>query len=232
MTLRIRIRTARPSGAAEDSVMPFSSITKRRVPGAWMVIGSMAAHVLVIALVAVVSNRMSAWLGDDDVDWPPRAEPLRLHLSEPLFFRAHTPDSLPSPPSQARSAGKLARKGIDEPGEAGSLVPRRLELPVPSRIAKNVPVILQPDSYPQIVPPPKDLPPLAFWARQGPDFPKPPPSTEVVVPGRTDEQSPAPRRPTRSCGAQLGTGGLGHQCVPTPNASAEPSIGSPPNSTS
>ena len=73
------------------------------------------------------------------------------------------------------------------------MVPRRLELPVPRQVAQNAPVILQPDFQPQLTPPPAAIPPLAFWARQSADLPKPPPPRETVVPGRTEAPAAQPK---------------------------------------
>lgn len=192
MTLRIRIRTTGWPGATPPAAL-FEGMTTSRVPGAWTIMSSMAAHILVIALFAVVSHQMSKWSdGDDHIDWSRyQVEPLRLHLAEPLFFRASTPGRVPNPPSGVRRPDKPARQGRGESGASGSPIPRHLELPLPPQISKNALVLLQPDFSPQIMPPPA-LPPLAFWARQGVDLPKPPPSNQVVVPGRTEGQSPAP----------------------------------------
>jgi hypothetical protein len=59
-------------------------------------------------------------------------------------------------------------------------------------MAKDAPVILQPDFHPQLVPPPANLPPLAFWARQNLDHPKPPPR-KFVTPGRAEAPSAPPK---------------------------------------
>ena len=201
MTLRIRLQTNTrpgPDPAAQGGMPPggliFTSLPTGRVPGGWQVLSSMAAHVAAIALVAVVSHHVSAYLRDEQVDWSRyRVESLRLHLAEPLFFRAAAG---PNPPEPPPTAGESADHGAADPrresaGAAGPRVPRRLELPVLPQITRTAAIILQPDFLPQTAPPPT-LPPLAFWARQGTDLPKPPPPNRVVVPGRTEERSTAP----------------------------------------
>ena len=67
----------------------FNGLTLGPVPRMWSLVSSVAGHAVVLVLLAVVSQHVSAWLKDDQVDWARyKVEPLRLHLNEPLFFRA------------------------------------------------------------------------------------------------------------------------------------------------
>jgi hypothetical protein len=159
---------------------------------------SLAGHVLVVALIATVSPHIRAWLQDDDAeDWSRyRVEPLRLNLADPIYYAP----SAPVTPQKAK-AERPERAAEPKAGAASdpvaakpaSPVPDRLQLPAPPRVAKNAPVILQPDFAPQTTPPPAALPPVAFWARQAPDLPKPPAPNKEIAPGRTEAPSPAAR---------------------------------------
>src|ERR1019366_7282581 len=92
----------------------------------------------------------------------------------------------PEVAAHTQSTGKPAIKAAVHPA-----VPQGLQLPATRASVKDSPIILQPELLPQTAPLPTALPPLAFWARQAPDLPKPRPR-QVVVPGRTEAPSPAP----------------------------------------
>src|ERR1019366_2843019 len=194
MRLRILFHLDDPRYPAEECA-PLGSLAIARVPRTGALMSSVAAHVLVIVLVAVASQRMAAWFRADDADWSRyRVGPLRLHLAEPLVFRASIPKKVPAPkPAPPQRAGASAERTRGAaPGSRRPSVPHSLELPTPPEIAKNGPVILQPDFHPQIVVP-SALPPLAFWAPKSADLPKPPPPKQVVIPGRTEERPPEPK---------------------------------------
>src|ERR1043166_5396880 len=71
--------------------MLFNSLRLGRRPGVAALAGSVAVHALLITAVTGFSQYM-AWLHEDDVNWADyRVEPLRLHLAEPLYFKADGP---------------------------------------------------------------------------------------------------------------------------------------------
>ena len=180
--MRIIIRTH----DAIPEVELFKSVMVDRRPKFQAFVASLAVHVVVLALVAAGSRYLS-WYHEDDVDWSRfRVEPLRLHLAEPIFFNASAPLKTPEVAAHTESTGKPVIKAAVHPA-----VPQGLQLPATRASVKDSPVILQPELLPQTTPLPTALPPLAFWARQAPDLPKPRPR-EVVVPGRTEAPSPAP----------------------------------------
>jgi len=196
MTLRLRIRIA-PRPPLEAGPLLFRGVDTGRVPKAGSLLGSLAGHVLAFGLAIVVCHYV-ARLHEDDVDWSRyRVEPLRLHLAEPLIFNPQTAGESPklAAPRRRALAARPAEQAAAAPADSTSRpsVPRRLELPAPRQIATNAPILLQPDFQPQLKPPPADLPPMAFWARQTPAPPKPPAPAEVLVPGRTEALSPAPQ---------------------------------------
>jgi hypothetical protein len=185
--LRIRLHTAQ-SRAAEDTA-PFGSIPAGRVPSVAPLLGSVALHVLAIGLIVTASWQMALYFQEDRIDWSRyRVEPLRLHLSEPLYFRGSQPEK-----ALVRRARRRAGAAAEETGTATAAkpaVPRGLELPSPSEAVKNGAVILQPE-FRREAARLAALPPLAFWARQSADLPQPPPPKQVLVPGRIEEPSPA-----------------------------------------
>jgi len=186
MILQLRNLLSSPPAPAGEFV-PFSGLTAARVPRLFSLAMSAATHVLIIVLIAVISRQMAVYFKDDEIDWSNyRLEPLRLHLAEPLFFRGSTAENVPATAATPKpSAPNDRRRGIS-PVPGGR--PANLELPPPRATAKVGPVILQPEFHPQATLP-KDLPPLAFWARQNVDLPKLSPK-EVLLPGRTEEPSP------------------------------------------
>jgi len=143
-----------------------------------------------VILITTASRYMAEYSQDEQLDWSHyRLEIIQLHIGEPLFYPATAAEkSASAPPSQ----GELPPEGRSRAGLHKNAAPRSLELPTPPAAAKNMAVILQPDFEPlpasQVV-----LPPLAFWARQGADLPKPPPLKQVVVPGRTEASSATPK---------------------------------------
>lgn len=186
MTIRIRIRPNRLWTGSNDDEFFWEDI----VPGIGTLVSSFAGHILAIILIAVVANHVKAYF-DDGVDWTRyRSETLRLHLSEPLVYRATAPDKLPASGTTPRKSAKPARENRAgaSPGISPQ-APHRLELPVPAQVSKSTAVLLQPDFQPQMAPPPV-LPPLAFWARQI-AAPKPAPK-QFVVPGRIEEHAAVP----------------------------------------
>ena len=178
------------SPAVLDDAPLFETITMAGRPAAWSLVSSVAVHALAIFLTIAVTKYLP-WLQEDDIDWSHYSvEPLRLHLAEPIYFTstspAKEPKAAPRPPAAKAATAANPSRGT---GARRAFVPPQLELPTLHEIAKDAPVILQPEFRPQNTPPPP-LPPLAFWAKQAPDLPKPPPRREVVVPGRTEAPAP------------------------------------------
>ena len=124
MKLRITVQT-NESPVPSDPGMPFSSLTGGRVPRAGTLLSSIAVHVVVIVLIAAVSQQVALWSKDDEMDWSRyTVEPLRIHLAEPLIFRQTAPANrrLPSRSAAGRcSTGTRqgAGTGIARAGRAG-----------------------------------------------------------------------------------------------------------------
>ncbi len=175
----------------------FVGLAGKRVPRVAMLIGSVASHILMVILITAASRQMAAWFQEEQLDWSHyRVEPLRLHLGEPLFFRATAVEERPARHPAARSTKQVEGSRAAAHGPRSPSSPHNVELPTPPEAARNAPIILQPDFRPQMVAP-DALPPLAFWARQGANLPKPPAPGQVVVPGRTEQPAPAPKLASR-----------------------------------
>jgi len=186
--LRLRIITnPGPAPTALPELELFNSVMIDRRPKFQAILGSLAVHIVVLALIGAGSRYLS-WYREDDVDWSRyRVETLRLHPAEPIFFNARASGEPPEVAAHPDRPGKSAIKATAHPA-----VPGGLQLPPVPASVKDSPIILQPELLRQITRPPTALPPLAFWARQAPDLPKPRPR-EVAVPGRTEAPSPAPK---------------------------------------
>jgi hypothetical protein len=185
--LRIIIeRDPAPPALAELEL--FKSVTTSKRPKFQALLGSLALHIAMLALIAACSRYLS-WYHEDDMDWSRfHVEPLRLRLAEPIFFNARTADVPPGAGAHADQGGKSAIEA-----KLHSAAPGGLQLPsVRTPFRDSSPIILQPDLQPQAPRLPVAPPLLAFWARQAPDLPRPRPR-EVVVPGRTEAPSPAPK---------------------------------------
>ena len=116
MRLRIRFRTGESPVPAGPG-MRFASLATGRVPRTGTLLSSVAVHLVVIVLITVVSRQIALWAKDDEVDWSRYSvEPLRIHLAEPLFFRASDPGKAQAPkPAAARAAGSAGgqqRRGV------------------------------------------------------------------------------------------------------------------------
>jgi hypothetical protein len=190
--LDLHLERIEPIPAVLFAAPRFAVLQTRRVPRLWTLIGSIASHAAAIVLIAVISQQVAAWFAEDEIDWSRyKVEPLRLHLAEPLFFRASQPANPPQSPKPRPAQTRAAAPGIA--GSRPGYVPPHLELPAPAAVASNGPVLLQPPDVPSRPVPLKALPPLRFWARQGASLPKPPPRQVVVVPGWTEEASAPPK---------------------------------------
>jgi hypothetical protein len=157
-----------------------------RTPKFGTILGSLAVHIALMALMSACS-RYYDWYHQDDVHWSSfRVEPLRLHLAEPIYLNAKALD-------ESRAAGTGAAAG-NPPGAASTrpAIPNGLQLPSALASHKDAPVVFQPDTLPDAPQPLTQLPALAFWARQAPDIAKPR-SREAVIPGRAEAPSPAAR---------------------------------------
>jgi hypothetical protein len=186
----VRIYDFGPQPPAAETPVLFRNVALGAAPRPLAVLGSVVAHVLIVVLLTVVSNYL-AWLHEDDVDWSQyRAEPLRLHLSEVIYFSATKASTAPAAPaSTTRKGGRPS--GMSPVRRA--VIPPQLELPTPAEIASDGPAILQPDFRPDLTTLPRELPPLRFWARQEPNSLKHSVRSEVVVPGRKDPVTAAPK---------------------------------------
>jgi hypothetical protein len=155
-------------------------------PRGWALASSVAIHIIAVFLILGLSQ-YTIWQVDETFDWTQyKVEPLRLHLSEPLYFRAIAAGKAPTTEvsTAARHSGDAAAAPKLATPSRRSLVPN-LELPVVHEIAKNRPIVIQPEVRPHITPP-ATLPPLAFWARQSRDVPKPNAAKEILIPGGTE----------------------------------------------
>ena len=99
--------TATPAIAAGP--MLFHSLTLERRPRGLAVVGSIAIHAMAVVLMLALSE-YTLWIPEKDFNWAQyRIEPLRFHLSEPLYFKASAPattasNSAPAVPSEADNA--------------------------------------------------------------------------------------------------------------------------------
>lgn len=177
-----------PLSGPEAPVL-FAGIVRGR-PRPLALLGSVGVHLTVIALLHLVSGYLS-WLHEDDVDWSRyRVEPLRLHLSEPVYFNRPSPAA----PRTAQAIPKRqAMSTAAAPPPRRPFVPPQLELPAPHELAKQAPIILQPDFRPELTTVPDALPQLRLWARQDLELPHPPSTRNVLVPGRTESPAPPPK---------------------------------------
>ena len=187
MKLRIIIANKKRPAPCEELPL-FNGIMVDRRPKLWALASSLAGHVATILVCTVVAQYVQMLSDEARTDWSTyRMETLNLRLAQPLYF---TPDHAPQKQAPPPQAGRLAKaapagKGVASTGP-------QVQLPVTHAAFKHAPVILQPEIDLQAPAPPAAVPPLAFWARQSPDAPKPPRSREAVVPGRTEAPSPAP----------------------------------------
>jgi hypothetical protein len=187
--LRLRIIIERdPAPPSLPELEIFKSIMTGKRPKLQALLGSLAVHFVMLGLVVACSRYLS-WYHEDDVDWSRfQVEPLRLHLAEPIFFNARASDV---PPGTGAHPDATVKSAIEP--QLHSAIPDGVQLPsVHASHRDSSPIILQPDLEPQAPRPPVALPLLAFWARQAPDLPKPK-SRDVVLPGRTESPSLAPK---------------------------------------
>src|SRR6185369_3747288 len=106
--LRFRIIVERDPAAPVEELELFKSVMTRRRPKFRAFLGSLAVHVAMLALIVAVSRYLS-WYHEDDVDWSQfHAEPLRLHLAEPIFFNASSPSVPKGVGTHPDGAGKSA----------------------------------------------------------------------------------------------------------------------------
>jgi len=191
MKLRIRIQYPDSPGAVAATM--FRTLPIDRHPKVPTLIGSVALHSILMVLFATLSHYFVR-IDDDEIDKRQyRLETLRLHVPDPIYFRAGSKSRIPAPPSKkdARSSGKN--------GETGSTLSRR-RIPVPSQIQlpegphlrADLPAIVEPDPRPQLSPA-VTAPSLAFWARKVSEPPKPRANSEAVVPGRSETPSAPPK---------------------------------------
>jgi hypothetical protein len=166
----------------------FKNVITNKRPKFQALLGSLAIHIAMLALIVACSRYLS-WYHEDDMDWSRfHVEPLRLHLAEPIFFNANSSRVPPGVGAHPDLAGKSAIEA-----KLHSAVPDGIQLPsVRASVRNSSTIILQPDPQPHSPPVPAALPLLVFWARQAPDLPKPR-AREVVVPGRTESPSLAPK---------------------------------------
>ena len=160
---------------------------------------SVFTHCVALTFVVLLGPRLFFY-DRDTVDLSRfHVEPLRLTLDEPFFLppppKGERPAPKPqkAPPQPARDTAAKAQPSPDSAPPALS-ASARVELPAPRRKPVNAPIIMQPDYDPRALPPVTAVPPMAFWARQAPDLPKPPAPRTEIKPGRTEAPSP-PARP-------------------------------------
>ena len=182
-----------PSTAAVVNPAPFHGLTLTPRPRGLALVSSIVIHALAIVLLMGLSE-YTPLVHEDAFNWAQyKVVPLRLHLSEPLYFKAGAADpsrpaagAVPDRSVTAAIANKAASAAMKHPGS------RNLQLPAGRELAFDAPTIIQPDLRPQLTVP-HTLPPLAFWTRQAADLPKPPARAEVVVPGRTEPPATPPK---------------------------------------
>ena len=177
----------------EEPVLFRSDLIGRRI--VWpSLIGSLAAHAVVLAL-AILTAGHASWFQIEYTDWSAYAEPIRLRIPEPIYYQARG--------ARRASQGRTGRPPGDTAGPNAGLArgsslshwlppPPNLELPMPRQIPAEAPIILQPDPRAPRALPKLDLSFLAAWGRLEPDSRKLT-SHEPVVPGRTEGPAPPPK---------------------------------------
>jgi len=160
---------------------------------------SLACHGAMFLLVPYLADLASS-IDYQRSEWSAfHLEQMRLRVPEAIYY---PPAGSPAKPAQARNVPvREARKkpapgaAQQSPARADARIPPGMEIAPTPKWTAEAPVILQPDAQrSDLARLAKALPLLAFWARQGPDLPKPP-RKQLVLPGRNEAPTPPPQMP-------------------------------------
>jgi hypothetical protein len=171
--------------------------------GSLPIVTSLAAHLFVLLAISAAAHQM-ALMAASHVDLTAyHVEFMKLRVPDPLYYRATLPGTkarkaarpTPSSGSSAPAAEAAGGQPQPVPGRRGVRIPKNLELPPMKRSLADAPLILQPPTDLQAPPLTAVVPPLAFWARQDVNIPKPPPRP-FIAPGRVEAPTPPPQLET------------------------------------
>jgi hypothetical protein len=200
MRIHLIVRTeARPpseSGIFQSAQLPPWN-------GSLPIVTSLVAHLFVLLAISVAAHQM-ALMAASHVDLTAyHVEFMKLRVPDPLYYRATLPGTKarkaarPRPSSGSSAPVSEAAGGQPQPvpGRRGVRIPKNLELPPMKQSVADAPLILQPPTGLQAPPLTAVVPPLAFWARQEVNIPKPPPRP-FIAPGRVEAPTPPPQLET------------------------------------
>jgi hypothetical protein len=200
MRIHLIVRTeARPpseSGIFQSAQLPPWN-------GSLPIVTSLVAHLFVLLAISVAAHQM-ALMAASHVDLTAyHVEFMKLRVPDPLYYRATLPGTKarkaarPRPSSGSSAPASEAAGGQPQPvpGRRGVRIPKNLELPPMKQSVADAPLILQPPTGLQAPPLTAVVPPLAFWARQEVNIPKPPPRP-FIAPGRVEAPTPPPQLET------------------------------------
>ncbi|HWC98105.1 MAG TPA: hypothetical protein VG456_15200 [Candidatus Sulfopaludibacter sp.] len=163
------------------------------------ILTSLAAHMFVLLALATAAHQ-AALLAAGHLDVTKyHVEYMKLRIPDPLYYRASLPaakaaraaKSRPAPGGGSTGSAAAGGNATASLGKPGMRIPKNLELPPVAKSIADAPLILQPPSNLE-VPVTAVVPPLAFWARQDVNIPKPPPRP-FIAPGRVEAPAPSPQ---------------------------------------
>lgn len=161
-------------------------------------LSSLAVHLVTLLILSTAAHQSGVFTRQNELEGY-RVDFIKLRLPDPLYYRANQPSGSPKRPNrpepsrggQSASAAEGAARPAAE-GNPGVRIPKGLELPPLPRTMADAPLIMQPEMRKETLPLTSVVPPLAFWARQTPEVPKPQPK-KLIVPGRVEATAPTPQ---------------------------------------
>ena len=179
MTLRVR-HPHRRLQVRTVTDLPFQGMAAGRVPRTGMLLTSVAAHLLLVIVISVISREIALWSRDDQLDWSRyTVEPLRsISPNRSIFRQAQAGQTPLRRPSQG-PLGAPRKPGSGQTSISRTRGSRRPATSKPNEKAINAPAVVQPD----FVPSRWCLPHCLRWLSgpSGLDLPKPPRPEEVVT---------------------------------------------------
>jgi len=161
----------------------------------WLpLLGSLAAHAMLIGGLVQVSNQLAEYAADSIDRRAFRLEYIRIRVPEPVYWAPESTSKrvtartlAPRRATAPQSPGAAPQQGS---GDRGGVLPKGIALP-PLEVTDSDTALLQPNSVKPPIPEIK-LPSLAFWARRDPLAPKPS-SEQITAPGRVEPAGPTPK---------------------------------------
>ena len=171
--------------------------------GSLPIVTSLVAHLFLLLAISVAAHQMALMAGGHVDLKAYHVEFMKLRVPDPLYYRATLPGTkarkaarpAPSSSGSAPAAAESGGQPQPVPGRRGVRIPKNLELPPMKQSVADAPLILQPPTGLQAPPLTAIVPPLAFWARQDANIPKPPPRP-FIAPGRVEAPTPPPQLET------------------------------------